>query len=158
MTIWNLTEFSEVQDEVVLSYVHPEHRGRRPRGPRAPRFVTVVACAAVMIASFVVSALRANSNVVAIPRAGTAVAQSLPEERPPLDSLFAGGFSSQWTREAENAMLAKIAQQVSPGLEHNDLVERTIDSIFSNQQDELSGGARLNRDTVARIVRNRKLV
>ena len=111
-----------------------------------------------MIASFVVSALRANSNEVAIPRAGTAIAQSLPEERPPLDSLFAGAFDSQWAGDSEAGMLAKIAEDVGSGIERNNLVERTIDSIFSNQQDELSGGTRLTRDTVARIVRSRKLV
>jgi hypothetical protein len=158
MRIWNLTEFSEVQEEVVLSYVHSERHRHRHSGKRRPSLVRVVACAAVLIAGFVVSALRANSNEVVIPRAGTAIAQSLPEERPPLDSLFAGGFDSQWTRESEARMLAKIAEDVGSGIERNDLVERTIDSIFSNQQDELLGGARLSRYTVARIVRSRKLV
>lgn len=156
MRSWNLTEFSELEDQVVLSYA-ASHRRRRPSGPKKACPILVTACMALWTMGFTIATIQANSPTVSIPRAGMAFAQSLPEEKPPLDHIFANRFDNQWTVAMEEDLLSRIALHGESAVTRFELTERAIDSIFSNQQEKLSGVNRLSRDEVARIVRARKL-
>jgi len=156
MRLWNLTEFSEVEDQVVLPFTYPaKRRAQRPQRNRRPFRMTVAVCAAAFVAAMTFSSIWGNSNEVTIPSAEMAYAQSAPEEKPPLDSLFENRFDEQWSEAVEQELLGIVNQRLSAGPE--ELAESALDSIFSNQQEDLTTNVnRLDRDTIARITRSRK--
>jgi hypothetical protein len=113
--------------------------------------------AALLVAELAIFPVKTNSNSVLIPRYAAAVAQSLPEPRPPLDRVFSNRFEEFWTEEVEHSLLSKVAATAETRLTPEALTEQIIDSVFSNQQEEISGVNRLSRAEVARIVRRRSV-
>jgi len=157
MRLWNLTQFSEVEDQVVLPFKYSaKPRALRPQRNKKLLFsVTVAVCAAAFAAALTIYSIRGNSNDVTIPSAEVAYAQSAPEVKPPLDSLFENRFDDQWSEAVERELLGIVSQKLSAGPE--ELAKSALDSIFSNQQEDLSADVnRLDRDTIARISRSRK--
>jgi len=156
MRLWNLTEFSEVQDQVVLSFAASVKRpASRHRKKKHPVRVSVAVCAAAFVGTLTFFTVHANSNRVAVSPAGIAIAQSVPVEKPPFDSLFGNRFDHQWTKALEDELLGTANQQLCA--QPDELSGRVIDSVFSNQQEDLSQNVnRLDRDTIARISRGRK--
>jgi hypothetical protein len=155
MRLWNLTEFSEIEDRVVLSFKHTsKHRAHRLQRNKQPFRMMVAVCAAAFVAAMTFSSICGNSNEVLIPSTEMAYVQSAPEEGPPFDSLFENRFDEQWSEAVEQELLGIVNQRrtVDPA----ELTERAIDSIFSNQQEDLSTNVnRLDRETIARITRSR---
>ena len=74
------------------------------------------------------------------------------ENKPPLDDLFAGRFNDAWSEEMEDILLARLEVR-RKDLTKTELLEQVIDSIFYNQQEDVSEDAeRLSRKEIARIV------
>jgi hypothetical protein len=155
MRFWNLSEFSEIEDKVVLDFADS---GRQPfRAPRQKRLtqIRVGVCTAAIFAGLSFVQVAANSNEVRIPATEMAVAQSIPEERPPFDSVFANRFNEVWTEPLEEQLLEGIVREAPAG--SDELANQDIDSIYSNQQEELSGNVnRLSRDLVGKIYKTKK--
>jgi len=115
----------------------------------------VAVCAAAFAAAMTFHSIRGNSNEVTIPTAEMAYAQSAPEEKPPFDSVFEDRFDDQWNEAIEQELLGVVNQRLSEGPE--EFAKSALDSIYSNQQEDLSANVnRLDRDTIAKITRNRK--
>jgi hypothetical protein len=153
MAVWNLTEFSELENSVLTRYEHePGKQSDRRKTFRIGRVLAMVAAATV----FTVTNVEASSGTFSSPISVMVFAQSGIEQKPPLEHLFA--FGGQLSEELELPLLAKLelGRRV---LSKDELYEQAIESIFYNQQEDVSGEAdRLSRKEIEKIVKQRKLV
>lgn len=156
MRVWNLTEFSELEDKVVLPFAYSAtRRTHRSQRKKQPLRMKVAVCAAAFVVTMSIFSVWGNLNKFTIPSVEMAYAQSAPEVKPPLDSLFENRFDDQWSEAIESELLGIVSKKLAAGPE--ELAECGLDSIYSNQQEDLSTDAnRLDRDTIARITSSRK--
>ncbi len=159
MKIWNLTEFAEIEETVLSTYSTPEKQARPSlRRTYRPVRIRLLTGFAALMASITVGSAHANSPKVIIPLSAMAVAQSIPQDKPPLEAVFASRFDREWTAAVENQLLAKLDDRRSR-LSRSALLEQTVDSVWANQQEEVSPEVnRLDKGQVAVIARKRKLV
>lgn len=157
MRLWNMTNMSEVEDRVVLSYAGLKGQGRPNLARRAPPFrLTVAFAAATLLVGPTIRPLVASSAVVRVPLAA-AGAQSGPVEGPPLADGFAARYEGEWTLGVEDGLLRSVAALHCAPADPDLDAERAIDNAYSNQQEDLSAGVnKLDRAVVARIVRGKK--
>lgn len=159
MTIQNLVEFSEFEESVLLAYSNPEVQARPSLRPtQKPSRMKIMMGVAALAASFAISTPRTNLHTASLSLPAMAIAQSVAEEAPPLEELFANRFDSGWTESMEADLLARVdGRRLSQSRRSS--IEQIIDTVFSNQQESLSLEVkRLDRGQVANIVRDRKLV
>jgi hypothetical protein len=151
-TVWNLTEFSELEDRVLTEATGRPRRRRR--GQSAFRAVVTVAAAATALAVVPIKA-HATTTHFSVPCLEAAACGL--ELEPPLEDLFVGRFSPAWSESDENALLARIHERTE--LAKEDLEDQAVHSIFFNQQDEPSQAASsLSVEEIRRIVKRRKLI
>lgn len=154
-TTWNLTEFSELEESVLTSYAIPLKRHVKKWIP-ATFFVIITTVATIGVAARSVCA-RANATTFDVPHSLMAVAHSGIGQEAPLKSLFAGRFNAEWSESTENKLLASLDRDEA--FTKAELEEQTVDSIYFNQQEDMSPQAdRISREEIKRIVRQRKLV
>mgnify|MGYP000014156866 CR=1 FL=1 len=159
MIIWNLPEISELEEIVAVTYDNPQRQSRSPaRETSKAMRVKILSVIVPLVSYFTIGVVQVNSQEITLPQSATAVAQSIPEEKPPLDELFQGRFDNDWTPEQENKLLASM-EQGRQAQSKEALVEQTIDTIYWNQQEGLSLELpRLDRANIAKLVRQRKIV
>lgn len=152
--IWNLTEFSELEDSVLATYTTPLKK-RRMSGLAKTAFAVFTTIAAAATSIPVVS--QASASEYGVPCSVMAVAHSNIEQEPPLKALFAGRFDAEWSESMENALLSQL-EGVGP-FTKSELEEQAVDSIYFNQQEDVSSHLdKVSREQIKRIVRQRKLV
>jgi hypothetical protein len=159
MRLWNLSEFPVPETSVLETYdpASPQiKRGARPRRP--PTRFKIAVGVATLAASFTFGVAQANASSVSLPLSAITVAQSIPEPSPPLARFFRGGFTSDWTEALENELLLKIETGRLEG-SAAPIVEQTIDTVFSNQLEDLSNTSskRMSRDEIAALVKSGNL-
>lgn len=159
MKIWNLTEFSDLEECVLTPYDEIEQgdgykfRHGNPRLGFARMFVATAA-----LAIYSISGIELNSSTFQSPTTPVHFAQTGTEQGPPLGEMFSSRFDDEWTEHRENRLL-EIVESKRKELAMAELKEQAVDSIFYNQQEGVSGRAmRLPREVVERIVKERKLV
>ncbi len=159
MKLWNLSEFAELEENILVPYVNPERQVRSPVRQNYKQTRLKIMVGVVVVASyFTIGAAQANSQNISLPLSAMAVAQSIPEEKPPLEGLFRNRFDEDWTENLENSLLDAAEQRRQPQSREM-LVEQTIDTIFSNQQEGLSLEVpKLDRAHIANLVHRRKIV
>jgi len=156
MTIWNLTEFSEIDNSVLTPYENLQSKTQSigKRTSKIKRMIVMMAAAT----TFTVTDVKATPGTFSAPIASMAFAQSGIEQKPPLDTLFKDRFDKDWSKEEEDALLLKLAGN-RKDLDNAELLSQAIDSIFLNQQEDISDSAnRLSRTEIEKIVKQRKLV
>lgn len=154
-TTWNLTDFSELEESVLTAYATPLKR-RGKKGLPTAFFAVITTVAAITAAAIPLSA-HANATTFEVPQSVMAVAHSGAEQSPPLESLFAGRFNADWSEFKERTLLTSLER--AEAFTKAELEEQTVDSIYFNQQEDVSSKAgRISREEIRRIVRQRKLV
>ena len=155
-TTWNLTEFSELEESVLTSYAIPLKRHVKKGIPATVFFAIIITVATIGAAARSVCA-RANATTFDVPHSLMAVAHSGIGQEAPLKSLFAGRFNAEWSESTENKLLASLDRDEA--FTKAELEEQTVDSIYFNQQEDMSPQAdRISREEIKRIVKQRKLV
>lgn len=158
MPMWNLSDYSELETSVVQPYAQRPKIKYRALPLHLPTRFKVVLSVAALAANFSIGIVQANASTIRLPISSMSVAQSIPTERPPLAHLFEDRFDAEWSEQLENNLLTQVESRRLSRTSTN-LLEQTIDVVFSNQleslSDEISG--KLNRDQIANLVRSRKL-
>ncbi len=157
MKSWNFSDFSAIEEPVVAAYSGGENVGRPalPASRKHSAFRVALGVVALTVnISLVV--LQTNSAKLDLPLSPLAVAHTVVEEQPPLESFFRNRFTSEWTQEQESKLLMALDQRRSEGASSS-LVEQTIDTVFSNQHEDLSEQRnRIGRQEVANLLRGRR--
>jgi hypothetical protein len=155
--LWNLLEFDELEEHVLLPYAElSSARRRQARIPGKPSRYKVALGIAALAANFSISLIQASTSTVRIAPSSVPVIQSIAEERAPLDELFSQHFGTDWTREREEAHLLRLEARRAGGSPER-LAEWTIDTVFANQLEDLrSQTGRLTREQVSKLVRGKK--
>lgn len=152
--VWNLTEFSELQEPVVTELV-----ARPSRRPRRHSFLARSVAVVAFASSLAVMPVHAQSTAqeFAIPCVEAAAYSGLEMESP-LSALFADRFSAEWTQAKENELLAQL-HQTRKTFTKAELEDQTVFSIYFNQHENPSETAdRMTAEQIRKIVRQRKLV
>ena len=158
MTTWNLTEFSELEDSVLTPYENITAARKKPRVISTTSVLATLVVAATVITSLSISGIERNAHEFRYPASSMESFQSSIEKTPPLQEMFSGRFDEAWTPELEDRLLVNIESNRRE-LSKAELLEQAVDSIFYNQQEDVSGqGERLSREDVKRIVEERKIV
>jgi hypothetical protein len=153
-TIWNLTEFTELEEPVLTEYM-PQRKRRSQRQSVLTRSIAVVALATGL--SIMPISAQSTRSEFAIPYMEAAAYSGL-ELEPPLGNVFADRFNAEWSESAENALLAEV-HKAKRAFTKAELEDQTVHSIYFNQHDEPSGsGDKLTVDQIRKIVRQKKLV
>lgn len=154
MKLWNLSGLDEIEPQIVESY--SDLPKREPVVAKsAPVSLKIVFGVAVFTSVFTVS-LRAAPRETLVTIQRSAIAQSIPDEEPPFEESFRNRFDESWTKDMEAKLLEKLVKRRSDR-GAKPLHDEVIDSILSNQQEDLASKERLDRATVEGIVRSRKL-
>lgn len=159
MSLWNLSNISELETSVLMPYreanARPIKREIR-RQPMAHRF-TIALSVAALTASFSIGVTQASASTINLPLSVCAVAQTFAEPTPPLARFFENRFNKEWTEGVEDELLMRLEQNRLQGSAHS-LVDQTIDVVFSNQLEDLSDAKskKLSRAEVAGLVSRRK--
>ena len=153
-TVWNLTELSELEEPILTTYMALPRKHRPQRG-KAVLFGVMVTVAATV--STMVLTPQSNAQMFTIPCSVMAVAHSGIEQRPPLESVFADRFEDDWSEVKENNLLLSLGG-MSGTFAKNELEEQAVESIFFNQQEDMSSEVeRLSKEEIRKILRQRKL-
>jgi hypothetical protein len=158
MRLWNLSEFNDLT-QVVVDEI-PKITRVRQRAMRRPsstqeRFKVLGGVASIVISLSIGNAI-VNQSVVRLPNWSAAVVQSVPNVKPPLEDMFAGRFSADWTETKETALLGKVVDNL---LTKNAAIvkDSIVSFVHSNQQESIAlQSPRLSLATVEQIVRKRK--
>lgn len=151
--VWNLTEFSELQQPVVTELVSNSTRRSR-RHSFISRSFAVVAFAT----SLAVMPVHAESSgqQFSVPCVEAAAYSGLEMESP-LGTIFADRFSAEWTQAKENELLAQV-HAARGKFTKAELEDQTVYSIYFNQHENPSEMAdRLTAEQIRKVVRRRKL-
>ena len=158
-TVWNLTEFSELEERVLSPYeISKVKRSQYEIVSATKKLVGIAVTATAITMSLGITGIELNDQSFRSPISSVYVAQSGIEQRPPLEEMFAGRFDGEWSTELEN-MLLETVESNRKELTTAELREQAVDSIFYNQQEGVSGEEeRLSREEVEIIVKERKIV
>ena len=154
-TIWNLTDFSELQSPVLTPYEQESIPKKFPRAKRVSRISVAFAMASAAFA-LTITGVKANSVEFYSPIPAVAYAQSGEEQKAPLDYLFSLTSDESWTSVIEENLLANLELRRKE-LSGDELRKQAIGSIFQNQQED-PFAEKLSIEEVARIVKQRKLL
>ena len=156
MTIWNLSELSDLETTVLTAYenIPGKVQGGKTTTARIKGVIVMMAAAT----AFTVTNIEATPGRFSSPISAMAFAQSGSEMRPPLESIFEDRFGPDWSKEEEDRLLLKLEENREE-LSRTELLLQAVDSIFLNQQEDISDQAdRLSRSQVEEIVKQKKLV
>lgn len=154
-TVWNLTEFSDLQEPVLTEYTPQPKRRRLQRQSVLTRTIGVVALATGL--SAIPISAQSTASEFAVPYLEAAAYSGL-EQEPPLGAVFADRFNAGWSEPTENALLARV-HQATRVFTKAELEDQTVHSIYFNQHDEPSESAdKLTAEQIRKIVKKRKLV
>ncbi|MHB8526657.1 MAG: hypothetical protein ACYDD2_10940 [Candidatus Acidiferrales bacterium] len=159
MRLWNLVEFSEIEESVTVPYTEPvKARGRTPRA--STRFPTVKVALGVVALTLTlhVGVAQASRPQFLMPKGEVAAAQSMPQPQVPLAAEFTGKFDEIWTPAVELDLLNTLEHRRVRRDAAARLAEQ-IDAVYANQQEDFSVEVnRLDRNTVGGIIRPRKRI
>jgi len=158
MRLWNLSDLSDL-NQVVVEEFPVTRLGRKqgwPRpGSKLESFRILVGVASVAISLSFGSAI-VNYSTVRLPNWTAAVTRTAPNFKPPLDSMFAGRFNSEWTEASEKFLVSQIAENRLLGNTANPAAD-IAPFVCSNQQESISvESPRLSLNAIQRIVRKQK--
>ena len=159
MTKWNLHNLSDFQDSVTEQYATPSRRHSARHSVMRQNFVRIAVVVAATTALTLNSGFSNATNYQIDPRLGTAVTHGAEiTQRSPLETVFStrsGGH--RMSPDVENTLLSRLGERRG-AVTKKELLEQTIESIWFNQQEDLSSdAARLSKSEIEKIVRERKL-
>ena len=154
MRLWNLSNFDELEQPVLVAQPPTAALGtplRRSRGPSTASSLRFAVRVAALTAISCTIMATGSSPILVVPQSAAQVASNVNESRPPLDVIFGGRFAGDWTRAKEDALLARAAEKIARPSEQD-----LLNLIQSSQQESLSDDVpRLSDDEVLRIIRRK---
>ena len=154
MRTWNFNSLDSLEEQVLVTGTAGQHKveagkhagNRRNRSMVSSPLQMVLSVAALAAVTMSLS-LSSNSSRVRLSAPTSTIAANVRTERPPLDLLFGGRFTSDWTQELEKQLLNSAAEKAfgTPDEDRQNL-------IHTAQQESLSDDVpRLKADAVLRI-------
>ncbi len=153
MRSWNLSSLEDLEPSVLTAQpASTSVRGRaaRPVLRRSSSVRVVMSVAALAAISYSV-AVTGTSTTISIRQSDVQLLSNVDADRPPLDVIFGGRFTSDWTRTREDELLNEAVRR-SAGPRDQDL----LNLIHATQQESLSDDVpRLSDDDVAKLIRRK---